>query len=103
MWTEHRFAMARQNAALTIRRLLHLPDKNQDTTPRFIDGVITAFVAVIHRGASVIYQQNSTPVEPWITGTSPVMTILRGAEAFFSIRNRRQVSGQGPCIAFANM
>ncbi len=57
-------------------------NKNQDTTPRFTDDVITALVAVIHRGASVIYQENSTPVEPWITGTSPVMTILGVAEAF---------------------
>ena len=40
--------------------------------------VITALVAVIHRGASVIYQDNSTPVEPWITGTSPVTTITMG-------------------------
>ena len=36
--------------------------------------VNTALVAVIHRGASVIYQYNSTPVEPWITATSAVMT-----------------------------
>ena len=40
-----------------------------------IHGVITARVAVIHRGAGVIWQDNSTPVEPWLTGTSPVMTI----------------------------
>ena len=40
--------------------------------------VITALVAVIHRGACVIYQENATPVEPWITGTSPVMTGLGG-------------------------
>ncbi len=33
--------------------------------------VVTALVAVIHRGAGVIYQDNATPVEPWVTGTSP--------------------------------
>ena len=49
--------------------------------PYATHGVITALVAVIHRGASVIYQQNSTLVEPWITATSAVMTILRVAEA----------------------
>ena len=50
--------------------------------PDATHGVFTALVAVIHRGASVIYQQNSTPVEPWITATSAAMTILRVAEAF---------------------
>ena len=40
--------------------------------------VITALVAVIHRGTGGIYQDNATPVEPWITGTSPVLTVLEG-------------------------
>ncbi len=41
--------------------------------------VITALVAVIHRSTSVIYLDNSTLVEPWITGTSPVMTTFMGS------------------------
>ena len=44
-------------------------------------GVITALVAVIHRGTSVVYQIDATPVEPWITATSAAMTTLRVAEA----------------------
>jgi hypothetical protein len=40
--------------------------------------VITALVAVIHCAAKVIYQDKVTPVEPWITATSAVMTILGG-------------------------
>ncbi len=37
-------------------------------------GVIAALVAAIHRGTSVICMDNATPVEPWITATSAVMT-----------------------------
>ena len=40
--------------------------------------VIAALVAVIHRGAGVIYPDNATPVEPWMTRTSPVMTVWDG-------------------------
>jgi hypothetical protein len=43
--------------------------------------VIAARVAAIHGSASVIHQENSTLVEPWITGTSPVMTIVVGLVA----------------------
>ena len=36
--------------------------------------VIAGLVPVIHRGATVIYPDSSTLVEPWIAGTSPAMT-----------------------------
>jgi hypothetical protein len=38
--------------------------------------VIAGLVPAIHLSASVIFVDNSTPAEPWITGTSPVMTKL---------------------------
>jgi hypothetical protein len=37
--------------------------------------VIAALVAAIHRSTSAIQQDGSTLHQPWITGTSPVMTI----------------------------
>jgi hypothetical protein len=37
--------------------------------------VSTALVAAIHGSTSGIRRNSSTPPQPWITGTSPVMTI----------------------------
>ena len=39
-------------------------------------GVIAGLVPAIHCSAGVIFQDSSTLVEPWITGTSPAMTVV---------------------------
>jgi hypothetical protein len=44
----------------------------------FYSFVIAALVAPIHGLADLIYQDGSTSVAPWITGTSAVITIVRG-------------------------
>ena len=38
--------------------------------------VIAGLVPAIHRSAGVIFRDGYTPVEAWITGTSPVMTVV---------------------------
>ena len=38
--------------------------------------VIAGLVPAIHRSAGAIFQDSSTPVEAWITGTSPVKTVV---------------------------
>ena len=45
------------------------------STKKFHIIVIAALVAAIHRGASVIYPDNSTRVERWIAGMNRAMTI----------------------------
>ena len=61
--------------------------------------VITALVAVIHGGARVTYQDTATPVEPWITATSAVMTIFDGfGLGWKSPMPQLESSGNSPVI-----